>query len=105
MSRSNELTKTAGAFDIRNVIGVLLGIFGIILTIAGIIGLSPDEAERTGGIHANLWTGIGLVVAAVVFLVWARLRPIRIVDDAAAAGSVGSESGSGSGSGNGTEAD
>ena len=102
MSRSNELTKTAGAFDIRNVIGVLLGIFGIILTIAGIIGLSPDEAERTGGIDANLWTGIGLVVAALVFLVWARLRPIRIVDDAAASGSVGS---SGSGSGSGAEAD
>ncbi|MDN5807043.1 MAG: hypothetical protein L0J17_11910 [Brevibacterium sp.] len=81
MSRANELTKTAGAFDIRNFIGVLLGIFGVILTIAGIVGYTPDEAERTGGIDANLWTGIGLILAAIVFLVWARLRPIRIIDD------------------------
>ena len=80
MSKANELTKTAGAFDIRNFIGVLLGIFGIILTIAGIVGFTPDEAERTGGIDANLWTGIGLIIAAAVFLIWAKLRPIRIVE-------------------------
>ncbi|WP_169252711.1 hypothetical protein [Brevibacterium sp. 'Marine'] len=88
MSNSNEQTKTAGAFDVRNFIGALLAIFGIILTIAGIVGFTPDEAERTGGVDANLWTGIGLVIAAAVFLIWARLRPLRIVetpDDAAGA--------------------
>lgn len=83
MSNANKPTKTAGAFDIRNFIGVLLGIFGIILTIAGLFGYTPDEAERTGGIDANLWTGIGLIIAAIVFLVWARLRPLRIIDDEA----------------------
>jgi hypothetical protein len=81
MSNSNELTKTAGAFDIRNFIGILLGIFGIILTIAGLVDFTPDEAERTGGIDANLWTGIGLIIAAIIFLVWAKIRPIRIVED------------------------
>lgn len=81
MSKANELTKTAGAFDIRNFIGILLGIFGIILTIAGIVGFTPDEAARTGGIDANLWTGIGLIIAAALFLVWAWIRPIRIVED------------------------
>ncbi|MGO1290227.1 hypothetical protein [Brevibacterium linens] len=90
MSNSNVQTKTAGAFDVRNFIGALLAIFGIILTIAGIVGFTPDEAERTGGVDANLWTGIGLVIAAAVFLIWARLRPLRIVetpdDDAGAAG-------------------
>ena len=88
MSNSNEQTKTAGAFDVRNFIGALLAIFGIILTIAGIVGFTPNEAERTGGVDANLWTGIGLVIAAAVFLIWARLRPLRIVetpDDAAGA--------------------
>lgn len=80
MSNSNEQTKTAGAFDVRNFIGALLAIFGIILTIAGIVGFTPDEAERTGGVDANLWTGIGLIIAAAVFLIWAKLRPIRIVE-------------------------
>ncbi len=80
MTNSNQQTKTAGAFDVRNFIGALLAIFGIILTIAGIVGFTPDEAERTGGVDANLWTGIGLVIAAAVFLIWARLRPLRIVE-------------------------
>lgn len=80
MSKSNELTKTAGAFDVRNFIGALMAIFGVILTIAGIVGFTPDEAERTGGVDANLWTGIGLIIAAAVFLIWAKLRPIRIVE-------------------------
>ncbi|UVI34915.1 hypothetical protein [Brevibacterium spongiae] len=81
MSKSHELTKTAGAFDIRNFIGVLLGVFGIILTLAGIFAFTPDEAERTGGIDANLWTGIGLIIAALLFLAWAKLRPLKIIDD------------------------
>ncbi|TSI16016.1 hypothetical protein [Brevibacterium aurantiacum] len=81
MSKANELTKTAGAFDIRNFIGVLLGIFGVILAIAGLVDYTPDEAERTGGIDANLWTGISLILAAVFFIAWARLRPIRIIAD------------------------
>lgn len=81
MSKSHEPTKTAGAFDVRNFIGALLAIFGIILTIAGIVGFTPDEAERTGGVDANLWTGIGLIIAAAVFLVWAKVRPLRIVTD------------------------
>lgn len=80
MGNANELTKTAGAFDIRNFIGVLLGIFGVILTILGVVGFTPDEAERTGGIDANLWTGISLVLTAVLFLIWAKVRPIRIID-------------------------
>lgn len=81
MSKANR--PTAGAFDIRNVIGVLLAIFGVVLTIVGLVGYTPDEAVRTGGIDANLWTGIGLIVAAIVFLVWAWLSPIPIVDDEA----------------------
>lgn len=81
MSKGNELTKTAGAFDIRTVIGVLLGIFGIILTILGFTDYSPNEAERTGGIDANLWTGLGLILVAIFFILWAKLRPIRIIVD------------------------
>ncbi|HEV7147345.1 MAG TPA: hypothetical protein VGN48_10150 [Pedococcus sp.] len=68
--------KTAGAFDIRNIIGSLLGIYGVILVLAGLFG--DTASVKTGGINANLWTGLGLAVASVVFLVWARLRPILV---------------------------
>ena len=68
--------KKAGAFDIRNIIGALMGVYGVILTVAGIFG---DKAlEKTGGVNANLWTGIALIVVSLAFLGWARLRPIVV---------------------------
>ncbi len=71
--------KKAGAFDIRNIIGALLGIYGVILVVASAFG---DQAlEKTGGIHANLWAGLALVIASVVFLGWARMKPIVVPDD------------------------
>ncbi|GAB3438787.1 hypothetical protein GCM10027517_11480 [Phycicoccus ginsengisoli] len=68
--------KTAGAFDIRNIIGLLLGIYGVVLLLAGFF-LDPAK-DKTGGVNANLWTGLGLAVAAAVFLGWARWRPIVV---------------------------
>ena len=66
----------AGVFDIRNIIGALLGIYGVILLLAGLFG--DTASAKTGGINANLWTGLALAVAAAVFLVWARLKPIVV---------------------------
>ena len=68
--------KTAGAFDIRNIIGLLLGIYGVLLLLAGFF-MDPAK-DKTGGINANLWTGLALAVASAVFLGWARLRPIVV---------------------------
>ena len=66
----------AGAFDIRNIIGALMGVYGVILVLAGIFG---DKAlEKTGGVNANLWTGLALLAVAAVFIGWARLRPIVV---------------------------
>ena len=76
--------KTAGAFDIRNIIGLLLGTYGVILLLAGLFG---DRAlDKTGGVNANLWTGLALAVAAVVFLGWARLKPIVVPEEVEHAG-------------------
>jgi hypothetical protein len=74
--RTGAPKKTAGAFDIRNIIGTLLGIYGVVLVIAGLF-MDTEEA-KTGGINANLWAGLALFIAAVVFLSWARLRPIVV---------------------------
>ncbi|KRE92831.1 hypothetical protein ASG76_15300 [Nocardioides sp. Soil774] len=69
----------AGAFDIRNIIGALLGVYGVILTLAG---LFADQApDKTGDVNANLWTGLALVVVAALFLGWARLKPIVVPAD------------------------
>lgn len=64
---------TAGAFDIRNFIGLLLGIYGLILVAMGLFG--DKELEKTGGVNANLWTGIALLAVALGFIAWAKARP------------------------------
>lgn len=71
--------QTAGAFDIRNFIGALLGLFGLILVIMGLVAFSPDEAAKTDGLNANLWAGLAMLVVGVLFMVWTKVDPIRMV--------------------------
>jgi hypothetical protein len=73
---------TAGAFDIRNVIGGLLGIYGAVLFVLGLV--SDDTGEHTGDLDANLWAGIALLVVAIAFITWARVRPIVVDEEAVA---------------------
>jgi len=70
--------KTAGAFDVRTIIGSLLGLYGVILLLTGLLG--DPETDKTGGINANLWAGLALLVVGLGFLAWARLRPIVVPD-------------------------
>jgi LPXTG-motif cell wall-anchored protein len=71
---------TAGLLDIRNIIGALLGVYGVILTLMGLFG--DQESDKTGDVNANLWTGLGLLVVAAGFLIWARVRPIVVPEHA-----------------------
>jgi hypothetical protein len=78
MSEQTSQKHTAGALDIRNIIGGLLGVYGVILLLMGIFG--DKETDKTGGWNANLWGGLTLVVVAAIFLTWARLKPIVVPD-------------------------
>lgn len=77
MSEHKEIHPSAASqlFDLRTVIAVLFGVYGIVLTV---MGLFTGEAElaKAGGININLWSGIGMILAAAFFLVWVRLRPL-----------------------------
>jgi hypothetical protein len=75
MARNNQ---TAGAFDIRNVIGGLVGLYGLILTLMGLFG--DEEGDKTGDVNANLWAGLIMLVFGIAFLLWARLRPVVVED-------------------------
>lgn len=70
--------RTAGVFDIRVIIGSLLGIFGLILLAMGLFSGAQARDERANDVNLNLWTGLGLLVASAIFVLWARLRPIVI---------------------------
>ena len=81
MSEQTPTTQrkhTAGALDIRNIIGGLLGVYGAILVLMGLFG--DQELDKTGNVNANLWAGLALAIVAAVFLTWARLKPIVVPD-------------------------
>src|SRR4051794_18567381 len=77
-SRATSQRHTAGALDIRNIIGGLLGVYGVILVLMGLFG--DEESDKTGDVNANLWAGLALVVVGVFFVTWAWLRPIVVPD-------------------------
>ena len=61
--------------DIRRIIAGLLGIYGVILLVAGIVG-STDQKNKAAGVNINLWAGLVLLLMATFFLVWALTRPL-----------------------------
>jgi hypothetical protein len=83
-------SKLSHLFDIRNVIGALMAIYGVALTIAGFApgllrerdkGASNNPVDLYFGTEANWWVGLALIVVAVVFFVWAWLRPVRVEEE------------------------
>lgn len=69
------LDTAATLFDLRTVIAVLFGGYGIVLTAMGLLGDDPAQLAKSAGIDMNLWTGIGMLILALGFLAWVRLRP------------------------------
>ena len=48
----------------------------------GLVGDNADDKAGTGDWNANLWSGIVMIVVAVVFVLWLKLRPV-VVDPVA----------------------
>ncbi|MGH3509830.1 MAG: hypothetical protein ACRDPI_06315 [Nocardioidaceae bacterium] len=84
MSTQNQTTSRhkAGLFDIRNIIGLLLFLYGLVLFIMGLVNNDAQRA-KAAGINANLWVGIVLLVVGAFFIGWAYLRPIVVPDEVA----------------------
>jgi hypothetical protein len=76
-----ETRHRAGAFDIRTIIAMLIGIYGVVLVLTGLLATSEDELRRAGGMNVNLGAGIGMLVVAALFVAWARLRPVVVPDE------------------------
>jgi hypothetical protein len=68
----------AGAFDVRNVIAALIGFYGVVLVVVGLVDNGDEALEKAGGFNANLWVGLGMLVFALSFALWSRLRPIVV---------------------------
>jgi hypothetical protein len=66
----------ARIFDLRRIIGGLFVLYGVIVTITGITD-SQSAIDKAQGVNINLWTGIGMLLLGVFFLVWLKLRPMQ----------------------------
>ncbi|GHJ39654.1 hypothetical protein [Streptomyces sp. TS71-3] len=64
----------ARLFDIRRIIGGLFVVYGVIVTIAGFTA-SDADIKKAQDININLWTGIGMLILGLLFLLWLKLRP------------------------------
>jgi drug/metabolite transporter (DMT)-like permease len=67
--------RATNLLDIRRIIGGLLGVYGVILLLAGILG-SDAEKNKAAGLNINLYVGIALIVASALFWFWALSRPL-----------------------------
>ena len=76
--KNPKAPRSASLFDLRTVIAVLFGIYGVMLTVMGLIGSSPEQLAKAGGINLNLWTGLGMLVIAGLFVLWLVLRPSTV---------------------------
>jgi 4-hydroxybenzoate polyprenyltransferase len=77
MSQDSSAKSKVSLFDIRNIIGALLFLYGVVLLLAS-FGTSDTQKAKADGINANLWVGLVLVVVGALFVLWAVTRPIVV---------------------------
>ena len=69
-------SAAARLFDVRRVIGGLFFIYGVIVTLIGLFDSDADLAKAQG-VRINLWTGLGMLLLGVLFLLWQWWRPAQ----------------------------
>jgi hypothetical protein len=67
--------RIANRFDIRRIIGGLFLVYGVTLTIVGIVG-SHAVKTKAAGVNVNLWTGLAMLVVGGLMIFWALSRPV-----------------------------
>jgi cation transport ATPase len=71
--------RAAGLFDLRIIIGGLLGLYGVVLFLMGLFASSATKSKAVG-ININLWAGLALLLVSAFFITWTLLRPLRADD-------------------------
>ena len=76
-AENTESGALRNLFDLRIIIGALFTLYGVYLTIYGIFD-GPEAVAQAAGVRINLWTGLAMLAVGLGFLLWARLRPLRL---------------------------
>jgi hypothetical protein len=69
-----QALRLAKLFDLRTFIGALFVIFGVVVSIEGLVA-SQASIAKAEGINLSLWTGVSMLVLGVFFIVWMLVRP------------------------------
>src|SRR3954463_13474973 len=69
-----QALRLAKLFDLRTFIGALFLIFGVVVTLEGLVATEASIA-KAGGVNMSLWTGLSMRAVGVVFIVWMLARP------------------------------
>lgn len=77
-------------FDLRWILTILFGIYGIVVTVIGLVAHAKTytASGQDVGVNVNLWTGVPMLVVAVAFAAWALARPtfVEVSPEATAGG-------------------
>jgi len=71
---AQRVSAAARLFDVRRVIGGLFVVYGVVVTLVGIFD-NTSQIDKAQGVRINLWTGIGMLVLGLLFLLWQWMRP------------------------------
>jgi hypothetical protein len=69
-----QALRLAKLFDLRTFIGALFVIFGVVVTIEGLVASRASIAKAVG-VNLSLWTGLSMLVLGVIFILWMLARP------------------------------
>ncbi|MFR9801044.1 hypothetical protein ACL02T_01935 [Pseudonocardia sp. RS010] len=70
-------TTASRLFDLRTVLALLFSVYGIVLVVVGLVATDEADIAMAGGWNVNLDTGIAMLVLAIFFILWVRLRPVK----------------------------
>jgi hypothetical protein len=69
-----QALRLAKLFDLRTFIGALFLIFGVVVTLEGLVA-SKASIAKAAGINMSLWTGVSMLAVGVVFIAWVLAKP------------------------------
>ncbi|MEV6301549.1 hypothetical protein AB0M02_19215 [Actinoplanes sp. NPDC051861] len=69
-----SVAAKARLFDVRAVIGGLFILYGLIVSVVGLLD-GQSEIDKAEGVRINLWMGLAMLALGLLMLLWLRLNP------------------------------
>ena len=78
MSDDQKPSRLDRVFELRTIIAILFGVYGVFCLIWGFGFTTADEIRRAAGINVNLLMGVVMLLTSVGFSLWVVVRPVEL---------------------------